>query len=166
MPVLTVPAARDLIRSALTGSAQAPRHAHYFTEAILDTTERADAAQGAVDLDTEAARLLELQQSYQASAQIMTVEMILFEILREALADTPAVLIHGPRQSGKTTLARLISGLYQPSQGAVLVDGTDIRQIDPAELRRQIADGFEMLGPRQDLLDLAARESNAGGYAE
>jgi predicted AAA+ superfamily ATPase len=28
--------------------------------------------------------------------------------LREALRDTPAVLIHGPRQSGKTTLARTI----------------------------------------------------------
>ena len=28
--------------------------------------------------------------------------------LREALADSPAVLIHGPRQSGKTTLARLV----------------------------------------------------------
>jgi ATP-binding cassette subfamily C protein LapB len=40
--------------------------------------------------------------------------------------------------SGKTTLARLVAGLYQPIQGAVRVDGTDIRQIDPAELRRQI----------------------------
>jgi uncharacterized protein len=28
------------------------------------------------------------------------------ERLKEALADTPVVLIHGPRQSGKTTLAR------------------------------------------------------------
>jgi uncharacterized protein len=28
--------------------------------------------------------------------------------LREALADTPAVLIHGPRQCGKTTLARMV----------------------------------------------------------
>lgn len=28
--------------------------------------------------------------------------------LREALRDTPAVLIHGPRQSGKTTLARMV----------------------------------------------------------
>ena len=28
--------------------------------------------------------------------------------LREAIADTPAVLVHGPRQSGKTTLARMV----------------------------------------------------------
>ena len=28
--------------------------------------------------------------------------------LREALADTPVVIIHGPRQSGKTTLARAV----------------------------------------------------------
>lgn len=55
------------------------------TSAILDTTERADAAQGAVDLDTEAARLLELQQAYQASAQIMTVAKELFESLLQAL---------------------------------------------------------------------------------
>jgi ATP-binding cassette subfamily C protein LapB len=40
--------------------------------------------------------------------------------------------------SGKSTLARLITGLYQPTQGSVLVDGTDIRQVDPAELRRQV----------------------------
>jgi ATP-binding cassette subfamily C protein LapB len=40
--------------------------------------------------------------------------------------------------SGKSTLARLVTGLYRPTEGAVLVDGTDIRQIDPAELRRQI----------------------------
>jgi ATP-binding cassette subfamily C protein LapB len=40
--------------------------------------------------------------------------------------------------SGKSTLARMIAGLYQPSDGSVLFDGTDIRQIDPAELRGQI----------------------------
>jgi ATP-binding cassette subfamily C protein LapB len=40
--------------------------------------------------------------------------------------------------SGKSTLARLVAGLYQPGEGSVLVDGTDIRQIDPAELRGQI----------------------------
>lgn len=40
--------------------------------------------------------------------------------------------------SGKTTLEKLVLGLYQPSEGAVQVDGVDVRQIDPAELRRAI----------------------------
>ena len=32
--------------------------------------------------------------------------------LREALADTPALLVHGPRQCGKTTLARMLGKRY------------------------------------------------------
>ncbi len=42
--------------------------------------------------------------------------------------------------SGKSTIQRLILGLYQPTEGAILIDGIDSRQIDPAELRR--AAGF------------------------
>ncbi len=48
------------------------------------------------------------------------------------------VAILGRIGSGKTTLERLILGLYQPTEGAVLIDGIDLRQLDPAELRRQI----------------------------
>lgn len=40
--------------------------------------------------------------------------------------------------SGKSTIERLLLGLYDPDQGSVLVDGTDVRQIDPADLRRSI----------------------------
>ena len=48
------------------------------------------------------------------------------------------VAILGRIGSGKTTLEKLILGLYRPTEGAVLVDGIDLRQLDPAELRRQI----------------------------
>ena len=48
------------------------------------------------------------------------------------------VAILGRVGSGKSTLNKLILGLYQPDQGAVLVDGVDLRQLDPAELRRSI----------------------------
>ncbi len=40
--------------------------------------------------------------------------------------------------SGKTTLERLILNLYQPTNGSVQLDGTDVRQVDPADLRRTI----------------------------
>jgi ATP-binding cassette subfamily C protein LapB len=48
------------------------------------------------------------------------------------------VALLGRIGSGKTTIEKLVMGLYRPSSGAVLVDGIDLRQIDPAELRRQI----------------------------
>src|SRR6056297_2654410 len=48
------------------------------------------------------------------------------------------VAILGRIGSGKRTVARMLLGLYAPDKGAVLVDDTDIRQIDPGDLRRNI----------------------------
>ena len=48
------------------------------------------------------------------------------------------VAIIGPIGSGKTTVGRLLMGLYEPNSGMVAMDGTDIRQIDPSELRHFI----------------------------
>jgi ATP-binding cassette subfamily C protein LapB len=46
--------------------------------------------------------------------------------------------IIGAVGSGKTTIERLIMNLYQPEAGSVQIDGVDVRQIDPADLRRNI----------------------------
>jgi ATP-binding cassette subfamily C protein LapB len=63
------------------------------------------------------------------------------EVLREVsfrIAPGEHVGIIGRVGSGKSTINRLILGLYQPSSGSIKVDGVDIRQLDPAELRKAI----------------------------
>lgn len=46
--------------------------------------------------------------------------------------------ILGRNGSGKSTLNRLMMALYQPNEGSVKIDGVDLRQFDPSELRHQI----------------------------
>jgi ATP-binding cassette subfamily C protein LapB len=62
--------------------------------------------------------------------------------------------------SGKTTIEKLVLGLYQPDEGMILADGTDIRQIDPADLRRNIGcvlqDVFLFHGTIRDNITLGA----------
>ncbi len=48
------------------------------------------------------------------------------------------VAILGRIGSGKSTVARLMLGLYEPRAGSVRMDGIDIRQIDPGDLRRNV----------------------------
>ena len=48
------------------------------------------------------------------------------------------VVVIGRIGSGKSTLQKLLLGLYAPTNGAVLLDGVDLRQLDPADLRRNV----------------------------
>jgi ATP-binding cassette subfamily B protein len=56
--------------------------------------------------------------------------------LRIASGETVAVVGH--TGSGKTTLASLVPRLLDPTEGAVLLDGVDLRELDPANLRQHI----------------------------
>ena len=48
------------------------------------------------------------------------------------------VVMLGKVGSGKSTIQKLLMGFYEPQAGSVLVDGIDMRQIDPADLRRNV----------------------------
>lgn len=89
------------------------------------------------------------------------------------------VAIVGPIGMGKSTIAKLIMGLYSPTSGAVRIDGVDVKQLDPADLRRNIGyvsqEGFLFFGTLRDNITVAApnvsdediiRVSNLTGVSE
>ncbi|MFL5906838.1 MAG: ABC transporter ATP-binding protein [Solirubrobacterales bacterium] len=49
------------------------------------------------------------------------------------------IALVGPTASGKTSLVGLLARLYDPSEGRVVIDGADIRDVDLASLRHEIA---------------------------
>lgn len=49
----------------------------------------------------------------------------------------------GENGAGKTTLVKLLARLYEPNEGRILLDGTDIREYDPESLRAAIGVIFQ-----------------------
>jgi subfamily B ATP-binding cassette protein HlyB/CyaB len=58
-----------------------------------------------------------------------------YENLSLAVQPGQIVAIMGPSGCGKSTLAKLLQGFYQPTQGAIMIDGVDIRYLAANELR-------------------------------
>jgi putative ABC transport system ATP-binding protein len=62
-------------------------------------------------------------------------------VLRDVTARLPvgAGSIVGPSGSGKSTLLRLLNRLADPDAGRVVYEGTDVRELDPLSLRREVS---------------------------
>ncbi|WP_199740587.1 ABC transporter ATP-binding protein [Saccharopolyspora rhizosphaerae] len=78
---------------------------------------------------------------------------------------TITVLV-GPSGCGKTTLMRMVNRMIEPSSGTVSVNGTDVRDRDPAQLRRGIGYVIQQAGlfPHRTVLDnIATVPLLAGG---
>jgi ABC-type multidrug transport system fused ATPase/permease subunit len=105
--------------------------------------------------------------------------------LHDVDLDVPAgttVALVGATGSGKTTLVQLIPRLYDVTEGAVLVDGADVRDIDVASLRAQIAVvnddpflfsatvaeniAYARADATREEIELAARRAQAHGFIE
>ena len=71
------------------------------------------------------------------------------------IAPGESLALVGHNGAGKTTFIKLLTGLYQPSEGRILVDGKDVRDWDKEALRRRIGVVFQDFNQYQ----LALREN-------
>ncbi len=60
----------------------------------------------------------------------------LFKGFSAAIKPGRLTVLAGPSGSGKSTLAKLLMGFYQPTDGGILIDGTDLRHLSANELRQ------------------------------
>lgn len=105
--------------------------------------------------------MLELRNvSYQAAGENGPVGIL--RDINLCIEDKRFLVITGPNGGGKTTLAKIIMGIYQPTQGQILWNGTDITGLSISERAKLgIAYGFQQ-PPRfkglkvRDLLSIAA----------
>jgi ABC-type multidrug transport system fused ATPase/permease subunit len=89
-------------------------------------------------------------------------------VLRGIDLEVPAgssVAVVGATGSGKTTLARLAARFVDPVAGRVLLDGVDLRELDPAALRRRVVlvpqEGFLFDGTVAENLAYGLRDGGA-----
>ena len=62
------------------------------------------------------------------------------------IADGETVVLLGTSGSGKTTTMKMVNRLIEPSSGRIFIDGRDIMEQDPIELRRKIGYAIQHIG--------------------
>jgi ATP-binding cassette subfamily B protein len=132
-------------------SAAAALHKLY---GILDHKPEVDEAPDAVDLPTRGVLTVnDVTFTYQAGTQpaLQSAELV--------VADGERIALVGPTGAGKSTLAKLMARLYDPSEGSVSYGGVDLRRATLASLRQRIVvvpqEGFLFNGTIRDNVRLA-----------
>jgi len=132
-------------------SAAAALHKLY---GILDHKPEVDEAPDAVDLPARGALTVSgVTFTYQAGTQpaLQSAELV--------VADGERIALVGPTGAGKSTLAKLMARLYDPSEGSVSYGGVDLRRATLASLRQRIVvvpqEGFLFNGTIRDNVRLA-----------
>jgi ABC-type multidrug transport system fused ATPase/permease subunit len=107
---------------------------------ILDREPRIESPPGAPALPAGGGRveLRDVSLRYGAAEEPGAALSALSNVSLEIEAGRTVALV-GPSGSGKTSLVALIARLYDPDEGAVLVDGADVREVDVGSLRSEIA---------------------------
>lgn len=72
-----------------------------------------------------------------------------------SIAPGETIAVVGPSGAGKSTLFHLALRFYDPQEGRVLVDGVDVRDADPAEIRKRVA-----LVPQETVIFAASARDN------
>jgi ATP-binding cassette subfamily C protein LapB len=92
-----------------------------------------------------------------------------FDVLKNinlTIKEGEKVGIIGKIGSGKSTLAKLLINLHEPSRGSILIDNTEIRQIDPVDLRKTIGfvpqEPFLFMGSIKDNITIGDEHATDG----
>jgi ABC-type multidrug transport system fused ATPase/permease subunit len=103
---------------------------------VLDRSPRLTAPAGAPPLPAGNGhvRLEHVTMRYRADSERAALHDVQLEI-----PGGRTVALVGATGSGKTTLAALVARLYDPSEGRVLIDGADLREVEVGSLRRAVA---------------------------
>ena len=144
---------------------------------ILDREPQIESAPGAGPLPAGRGRveLRGVGLAYEGSEPALTAIDLEVEAGR-------VIALVGPTGSGKTSLVALLARLYDPTEGSVRIDGTDLREVDLESLRSQIAfvadDSFLFSasvaeniayakpGASHEEIELAARRAQAHSFIE
>ena len=140
--------------SQLYNGVQSAAAALHKLFAILDTTPEVDEAPDAVALPARGSLAVSAMSFTYASGNKPALEQVDLVV-----RDGERIALVGPTGAGKSTLAKLMARLYDPTAGSVTFGGADLRRATHASLRQRIVvvpqEGFLFNGTIRDNVRLA-----------